>query len=128
MKTNTYAQFKSFVKTNCIDQTTACHWGDSAHLIYSAWYMFKHRLNEEERKEFLKKDFENMYKRMYNNGLSLYIEVNTKDISYKNSLYTSGGCEYDYRKSEYLVKWTDAVTKFFNIWNSKLEQEIKENE
>ena len=128
MKTNTYTQFKSFVKSTCVDQTTARYWSDEAHLIYSAWYMFKHRLNEEERKEFLKKDFENMHKKLYNNGLNLSINIDTEDVSYKRSFYTSGDCEYDYRESEYRLKWMDAVTKFFDIWNSKLEQEIKENE
>lgn len=126
MKTHTYTQFKSYVKTYCHDKNTRAHWGDDAHVIHSAWYMFKHNLNEEERIEYLKKDFQNMYKRLYHNGLSLYgIFNDTEKISLKISLYTSGGDMLKYNEAKYLQSWINAVMSFYNIWANLLAEELK---
>lgn len=127
MKTNTYAQFKNFVKKYALNKDTKFnYYGASAHVIHSAWYMFKHNLNNEQALEFLKKDFDAMYKTMYNNGISAHINIEDKefDIKYAASMYTSGGCEYDYRKSEYFTKWSTIVLGLYNIWNNRREEEI----
>lgn len=127
MKTKTYAQFKNFVKTYVLNKGTKFnYYGASAHVIHSAWYMFKHNLNNEQSLEFLKKDFDTMCKKMYNNGISAHINIEDKefDIKYAASMYTSGGCEYDYRKSEYFTKWSTIVLGLYNIWNNRREEEI----
>ena len=127
MKTNTYAQFKNFVKKYVLNKDAKFnYYGASAHVIHSAWYMFKHNLNNEQALEFLKKDFDSMYKTMYNNGISAHINIEDKefDIKYVASMYTSGGCEYDYRKSEYFTKWSTIVLGLYNIWNNRREEEI----
>jgi hypothetical protein len=127
MKTNTYAQFKNFVKKYVLNKDTKFnYYGTSAHVIHSAWYIFKHNLNNEQALEFLKKDFDAMYKTMYNNGISAHINIEDKefDIKYAASMYTSGGCEYDYRKSEYFTKWSTIVLGLYNIWNNRREEEI----
>jgi hypothetical protein len=127
MKTNTYAQFKNFVKKYVLNKDTKFnYYGTSAHVIHSAWYIFKHNLNDEQALEFLKKDFDAMYKTMYNNGISAHINIEDKefDIKYAASMYTSGGCEYDYRKSEYFTKWSTIVLGLYNIWNNRREEEI----
>jgi hypothetical protein len=83
-------------------------------------------LNNEQTLEFLKKDFDAMYKTMYNNGITAHINIEDKefDIKYAASMYTSGGCEYDYRKSEYFTKWSTIVLGLYNIWNNRREEEI----
>jgi hypothetical protein len=127
MKTNTYAQFKNFVKKYVLNKDTKFnYYGTSAHVIHSAWYIFKHNLNNEQALEFLKKDFDAMYKTMYNNGITAHINIEDKefDIKYAASMYTSGGCEYDYRKSEYFTKWSTIVLGLYNIWNNRREEEI----
>ena len=127
MKTNTYAQFKNFVKKYVLNKDTKFnYYGSSAHVIHSAWYIFKHNLNNEQAQEFLKKDFDAMYKTMYNNGISVHINIEDKDfdIKYAARIYTSGGCEYDYRKSEYFTKWSTIVLGLYNIWNNRREEEI----
>ena len=127
MKTNTYAQFKNFVKKYVFNKDTKFNcYGSSAHVIHSAWYIFKHNLNNEQAQEFLKKDFDAMYKTMYNNGISVHINIEDKefDIKYAARIYTSGGCEYDYRKSEYFTKWSTIVLGLYNIWNNRREEEI----
>ena len=127
MKTNTYAQFKNFVKKYVLNKDTKFnYYGASAHVIHSAWYIFKHNLNNEQAPEFLKKDFDAMYKTMYNNGISDHINIEDKDfdIKYAAGIYTLGGCEYDYRKSEYFTKWSTIVLGLYNIWNNRREEEI----
>ena len=127
MKTNTYAQFKNFVKKYVLNKDTKFNcYGASAHVIHSAWYIFKHNLNNEQALEFLKKDFDAMYKTMYNNGISDHINIEDKDfdIKYATRIYTLGGCEYDYRKSEYFTKWSTIVSGLYNIWNNRREEEI----
>ena len=127
MKTNTYAQFKNFVKKYVLNKDTKFnYYGSSAHVIHSAWYIFKHNLNNEQAQEFLKKDFDAMYKTMYNNGISAHINIEDKDfdIKYAARIYTLGGCEYDYRKSEYFTKWSTIVLGLYNIWNNRREKEI----
>ena len=127
MKTNTYAQFKNFVKKYVLNKDTKFnYYGSSAHVIHSAWYIFKHNLNNEQALEFLKKDFDAMYKTMYNNGISDHINIEDKDfdIKYAAGIYTLGGCEYDYRKSEYFTKWSTIVLGLYNIWNNRREEEI----
>ena len=127
MKTNTYAQFKNFVKKYVLNKDTKFnYYGSSAHVIHSAWYIFKHNLNNEQALEFLKKDFDAMYKTMYNNGISDHINIEDKDfdIKYAAGIYTSGGCEYDYRKSEYFTKWSTIVLGLYNIWNNRRDEEI----
>ena len=95
-------------------------------MIHSAWYIFKHSLNNEQALEFLKKDFDAMYKTMYNNGISAHINIEDKDfdIKYVANMYTLGGCEYNYRKSEYFTKWSNIVLGLYNIWNNRREEEI----
>ena len=127
MKTNTYAQFKNFVKKYVLNKDTKLnYYGSSAHVIHSAWYIFKHNLNNEQAQEFLKKDFDAMYKTMYNNGISDHINIEDKDfdIKYAARIYTLGGCEYNYRKSEYFTKWSTIVLGLYNIWNNKREEEV----
>lgn len=127
MKTNTYAQFKNFVKKYVLNKDTKFnYYGASAHVIHSAWYIFKHNLNNEQALEFLKKDFDAMYKTMYNNGISVHINIEDKDfdIKYATRIYTLGGCEYNYRKSEYFTKWSTIVLGLYNIWNNKREEEV----
>ena len=127
MKTNTYAQFKNFVKKYVLNKDTKLnYYGSSAHVIHSAWYIFKHNLNNEQAQEFLKKDFDAMYKTMYNNGISAHINIEDKDfdIKYAAGIYTLGGCEYNYRKSEYFTKWSTIVLGLYNIWNNKREEEV----
>ena len=127
MKTNTYAQFKNFVKKYVLNKDAKFnYYGASAHVIHSAWYIFKHSLNNEQALEFLKKDFDAMYKTMYNNGISAHINIEDKDfgIKYVASMYTLGGCEYNYRKSEYFTKWSNIVLGLYNTWNNRREEEI----
>lgn len=127
MKTNTYAQFKNFVKKYVFNKdTNVNYYGASAHVIHSAWYIFKHNLNNEQALIFLMKDFNAMYKKMYNNAISVSITINDKDfdITYRVRLYTSGGSEYNHRKTEYFAEWSEIVLGLYNIWNSKREREI----
>ena len=126
MKTNTYAQFKNFVKKYVFNKDNFNYYGSSAHVIHSTWYIFKHNLNNEQAQEFLKKDFDAMYKTMYNNGISAHINIEDKDfdIKYAAGIYTLGGCEYNYRKSEYFTKWSTIVLGLYNIWNNKREEEV----
>ena len=130
MKTNTYAQFKNFVKKYVLNKDNFNYYGSSAHVIHSAWYIFKHNLNNEQALIFLMKDFEAMYKKMYNNALRISITINDKDfdIAYRARLYTSGGSEYNRRKTEYFAEWSNIVLGLYNIWNSKREREIHEKE
>ena len=131
MKTNTYAQFKNFVKKYVFNKDTSVnYYGASAHVIHSAWYIFKHNLNNEQALIFLMKDFDAMYKKMYNNAISVSITINDKDfdIAYRARLYTSGGSEYNRRKTEYFAEWSNIVLGLYNIWNSKREREIHEKE
>lgn len=130
MKTNTYAQFKNFVKKYVFNKDNFNYYGSSAHVIHSAWYIFKHNLNYEQALIFLMKDFDAMYKKMYNNAISVSITINDKDfdIAYRARLYTSGGSEYNRRKTEYFAEWSNIVLGLYNIWNSKREREIHEKE
>lgn len=126
MKTNTYAQFKNFVKKYVFNKDNFNYYGSSAHVIHSAWYIFKHNLNNEQALIFLMKDFDAMYKKMYNNAISVSITINDKDfdIAYRARLYTSGGSEYNRRKTEYFAEWSNIVLGLYNIWNNKREREI----
>ena len=126
MKTNTYAQFKNFVKKYVFNKIKFNYYGSSAHVIHSAWYIFKHNLNNEQALIFLMKDFDAMYKKMYNNALRFSITINDKDfdITYRARLYTSGGSEYNRRKTEYFAEWSNIVLGLYNIWNNKREEEI----
>ena len=127
MKTNTYAQFKNFVKKYVFNKdTNVNYYGSSAHVIHSAWYIFKHNLNYEQALIFLMKDFDAMYKKMYNNGIRVSITINDKDfdIAYRARLYISGGSEYNCRKTEYFAKWSEIVLGLYTIWNNKREEEI----
>ena len=126
MKTNTYAQFKNFVKKYVFNKIKFNYYGSSAHVIHSAWYIFKHNLNNEQALIFLMQDFDAMYKKMYNNALRFSITINDKDfdITYRARLYTSGGSEYNRRKTEYFAEWSNIVLGLYNIWNNKREEEI----
>ena len=127
MKTNTYAQFKNFVKKYVLNKDTKFnYYGASAHVIHSAWYIFKHNLNNEQALEFLKKDFDAMYKTMYNEGISAYIYIVDKDfdIKYNASIFTCGGYEYNYRKTEYFTRWCTIVLGLYKIWNNRCEEEV----
>ena len=126
MKTNTYAQFKNFVKKYVFNKIKFNYCGSSAHVIHSAWYIFKHNLNNEQALIFLMKDFDAMYKKSYNNGIRVSITINDKDfdITYRARLYASGGSEYNRRKTEYFAEWCKIVLGLYNIWNNKCEEEI----
>ena len=126
MKTNTYAQFKNFVKKYVFNKIKFNYCGSSAHVIHSAWYIFKHNLNNEQALIFLMKDFDAMYKKSYNNGIRVSITINDKDfdITYRARLYASGGSEYNRRKTEYFAEWCKIVLGLYNIWNNKHEEEI----
>ena len=126
MKTNTYAQFKNFVKKYVFNKDNFNYYGSSAHVIHSAWYIFKHNLNYEQALIFLMKDFDAMYKKMYNNGIRVSITINDKDfdITYRARLYISGGSEYNRRKTEYFAEWCKIVLGLYNMWNNKREREI----
>lgn len=126
MKTNTYAQFKNFVKKYVFNKIKFNYYGSSAHVIHSAWYIFKHNLNNEQALIFLMKDFDAMYKKMYNNAIRVSITINDKDfdITYRARLYISGGSEYNRRKIEYFAEWSKIVLGLYNIWNNKREEEI----
>ena len=131
MKTNTYAQFKNFVKKYVLNKdTNVNYYGASAHVIHSAWYIFKHNLDNEQALIFLMKDFDAMYKKMYSTGIWVSITINDRDfdITYRARLYTSGGSEYNRRKTEYFAEWSNIVLGLYNIWNSKREREIHEKE
>ena len=126
MKTNTYAQFKNFVKKYVFNKIKFNYCGSSAHVIHSAWYIFKHNLNNEQALIFLMKDFDAMYKKSYNNGIRVSITINDKDfdITYRARLYASGGSEYNRRKIEYFAEWSNIVLGLYNMWNNKREEEI----
>ena len=126
MKTNTYAQFKNFVKKYVFNKIKFNYCGSSAHVIHSAWYIFKHNLNNEQALIFLMKDFDAMYKKMYNNAIRVSITINDKDfdITYRARLYISSGSEYNRRKTEYFAEWSNIVLGLYNMWNNKREREI----
>lgn len=127
MKTNTYAQFKNFVKKYVLNKDVNFnYYGASAHVIHSAWYIFKHNLTTEQAFEFLKKDFDGMYKKMYNHGIYARLKIEDKDfgIKYDVGMETYGGHEYEFRKSGYFSTWCTTVLGLYNIWNSKREEEI----
>ena len=129
MKTNTYAQFKNFVKKYVFNKDTSVnYYGASAHVIHSAWYIFKHNLNYEQALVFLMKDFDAMYKKMYNHGSFIRLKIVDKEFDLKYDVWTtgltSGGSEYNRRKTEYFAEWSKIVLGLYNIWNNKREEEI----
>jgi len=145
MKTNTYREFKEYVVNNCVKNQEgkdyAVYDGDSAHLIYSAWYMFKHNLTPEQCQEYLEKDYEATRKHFYSQGGYAYVDIKKPDakpetVTYSNrysfqrykdddyllkfSVSISGGDCYKYSKSD----WVNGVMKFYNFWKAKLDKEL----
>ena len=143
MKTNTYRQFKNYVIDNCVNKLPnkdyQYYTGDSAHLIYSAWYVFKHRLNEEECLAYLNEDYDKTRKHFYSHGAYAYVELvkdgavkelgqwnnyvyKPEDIIEKYSTSIEGGDGYERSRKN----WIEGVMKFYNFWKNKLDLEIAE--
>lgn len=146
MKTQTYIDFKNFVKTNCVipyndykkDGYKLFRYdGDAAHLIYTAWYIFKHRLTGDAIEEYIKKDFDATKKHFTHNGCNMYyggIQIlKPNAVKSKNKwgteYYASDQYEIEVKCSfcggDYisLPKWKDSVMKLYNYWNAKLHAE-----
>lgn len=143
MKTNTYRQFKNYVLDNCVNKLPNKDYryyeGDSAHLIYSAWYMFKHQLTPEQCLEYLNEDYNKTHKHFYSHGGYAYVELvkdgavktlgqwnnyvyKPDDIIEKYSTSVEGGDGYERSRKN----WIEGVMKFYNFWKNKLDLEIAE--
>ena len=145
MKTNTYGEFKEYVVNNCVKNQKgkdyAVYYGDSAHLIYSAWYMFKHNLTPEQCQEYLEKDYTATRKHFYSHGGYAHVEIIKTDAVPKIITYPSGWQTEEYSTSDYLYKgythidggayyessqkeWIKGVMEFYNFWKAKLDKEL----
>lgn len=145
MKTNTYGEFKEYVVNNCVKNQEgkdyAVYHGDSAHLIYSAWYMFKHNLTPEQCQEYLKKDYEATRKHFSSHGGYAYVEIIKNDAVPEIITYPSGWKQQKYKESDFLYKastsitggiyykdyednWIKGVMDFYNFWKKKLDNEL----
>ena len=145
MKTNTYGEFKEYVVNNCVKNQEgkdyAVYDGDSAHLIYSAWYMFKHNLTPEQCQEYLEKDYEATRKHFYSQGGYAYVDIKKPDAKPETVTYPSGYSFERYKDTDYLLKfsvsicggdsyeyhkkdWINGVMKFYNFWKAKLDKEL----
>lgn len=137
MKTNTYRDFKNFVVNNCVKNAEGKDYkhyeNDTAHLIYSAWYMFKHQLNEAQCLEYLKEDYRKSRKHFFNHGAHVCMMIlgdNPKYNEYgrptKESydlqivFYISGG---EYYENE-CRNWVANCMKLYNYWKEKLDREL----
>ena len=144
MKTQTYIDFKNFVKTNCVtpyndvkkDGYKLFHYdGDSAHMIYSAWYMLKHNLTDEQREEYIIKDFEAAKKHFSSSGCYGHCCILKPDAKKTEGKYGSyyDNDQYDLQvRCDFcgdayisLPKWKEAVNTIYNYWKTKLDNEIK---
>lgn len=142
MKTNTYTQFKSFIKANCIDIREGYHYpkymDDEAHLIYTAWYMFKHNLNKKQVEEYIDKDIEASKKKFSSHGINFNISILKPDAKPAGTLY-NGWPYYNKDSYEFQIsgcygggawlsitnaKWKENVMKFYQYWDDKRTEEL----
>jgi len=142
----TYTDFKNWVKATCIDKSHGftIYSSDTAHAIFSAWYMFKHNLTGEQIEEYLKKDVENSKKTFTDHGITVRFDTywvdEYLDKQYKHLIplrkvfgdkpvynnYEGGGEWYAYGITG--TTWKQIVKVIYEYWYNKLIEEEVGNE